>query len=332
MVRTHDNTPDAFDGPWKEALRLYFLEALELLVPALHARIDCGQPFDFLDRELQQLQPEGQGGQGVVDILVRVSLVAGGERFVLIHAEVQADPDARIPERMFRYRYRAFDRFAVPIESILILADTQRSFRPDHFEQQGIVSGLRLEFLPVKLLDFEERWTQLEQSHNPFALFLMAHLKTKRTQPGEQRLHWRIWLVRRLYDQGYPREQVIDLFRLVDWLLRLPPELKQEFKTSLRRIEEERNMKYVSSIEEMGREEGLKEGLEKGRQQGAREAALAALVEILETRFGSVPDGVLQTLQNPLGSATLKELIRTAVMTDSMDSFARTLSELDQAS
>jgi len=322
MPHPPDEIQDAFDGPWKEALRLFFPDAIGLLAPELFARIDWSRPIDFLDKELAQLQPEGPGGENVVDLLARVSDVSGAVGFVLIHAEVQADPDGRIPERMFRYRYRAFDLFGLPIESVLILADTHPRFRPDHFEQSGIVSRLRLDFLPVKLLDFEARWAELEASPNPFALFVMAHLKATRTRPDPERLYWKTWLVRQLYDRGYSREQVLELFWLVDWLLRLPPELKQSFRAELGRIEEERQMKYVTSIEEMGREEGLQQGL----QQGAEKAALDALLEILDARFGPVGPDISKAVGRIHDLTVLRTLIRAAAVTDSLDSFARVLS------
>ncbi|PNK09021.1 hypothetical protein CEP12_06605, partial [Cylindrospermopsis raciborskii S14] len=33
----------------------------------------------------------------------------------------------------------------------------------------------------VKLLSYEAKWSELEESNNPFAIIVMAHLKTKAT-------------------------------------------------------------------------------------------------------------------------------------------------------
>lgn len=45
-----------------------------------------------------------------------------------------------------------------------------------------------LDFPIVKLLDFEERWDELETDTNPFSMVVMAQLQTQRTQqpPIEQ--------------------------------------------------------------------------------------------------------------------------------------------------
>jgi hypothetical protein len=40
-----------YDSPWKEALERFFPEFLALLFPAIHARIDCRVPPEFLDKD-----------------------------------------------------------------------------------------------------------------------------------------------------------------------------------------------------------------------------------------------------------------------------------------
>jgi len=45
---------------------------------------------------------------------------------------------------------------------------------------------MRLEFPILKLSDYESRWDELENSTNPFAVMVMAHLKT-REQNGNGR-------------------------------------------------------------------------------------------------------------------------------------------------
>ncbi|MBA4466318.1 hypothetical protein FHK98_12570, partial [Cylindrospermopsis raciborskii CS-506_A] len=52
----------------------------------------------------------------------------------------------------------------------------------------------------VKLLSYEEKWSELEESNNPFAIVVMAHLKTKATKgKPEEREKWKWILIRGLY-------------------------------------------------------------------------------------------------------------------------------------
>ena len=61
-----------------------------------------------------------------------------------------------------------------------------------------------LVFPSVKLLDYRSQWSSLERSHNPFAVVVMAHLKSQETRnnPTERQM-WKLRLTRRLYQLGY---------------------------------------------------------------------------------------------------------------------------------
>ena len=70
------------------------------------------------------------------------------------------------------------------------------------------------------------------------------------------RRRWKVELVRRLYDQGRDRRYVIDLFRFIDWIMRLPDGLDKGLWEEISRIEEERSMPYVTSTDVASRVEG----------------------------------------------------------------------------
>ena len=85
-------------------------------------------------------------------------------------------------------------------------------------------------------------------------------------------------LVRLLYERGYTREHVLELFRVLDWMLRLPEDLEHEFKRELITFEEQAKMPYVTGIERLSRQEGRKEG----RQQGEARVFL----RLITLKFG----------------------------------------------
>jgi len=171
-----------FDEGWKYAIRAFLPECLLLLFPSLHAQIDWTRPVEFLSTELHRLAP-AQLRKGVrsVDVLVRVYFRDGVPRAVLLHIEIQAQHDANFPLRMFVYHYRIFDANDYPeLISLAILADDDPNWRPSVFERRLEGCNLRFEFPTVKLLDFDE--AQLEQSPNPFALVVLAHLRALKTR------------------------------------------------------------------------------------------------------------------------------------------------------
>jgi hypothetical protein len=143
-----------------------------------------------------------------------------------------------------------------------------------------------LSFPIVKLKDYNDRWSDLEANDNVFAIVVMAHLKTRATRRDpESRLKWKMRLIRRLYEGGYERQDVLELLRFIDWLLRLPPELERQIKDELTELETERKMRYVTSFERMGREEGFLQG----------EASLLRL--LLNRRFRLLPEWVERRLE-----------------------------------
>jgi len=106
---------------------------------------------------------------------------------------------------------------------------------------------------------------------------------------------------------------IVSLFRFIDWPLALPDELDQQIQQTIRGLEEERAMPYVTSIERMGREQGLVEGREEGRTVGREEGKRAAVQHIVARRYGQEPEP-LATRITLAEKATLDDLIDRAII------------------
>lgn len=72
-----------YDSPWKEVIEAYFPQFLEFFFPLAYAAIDWTQPYEFLDTELQQLEPDAEIGKCLVDKVAKVWLLDGEEVWVL---------------------------------------------------------------------------------------------------------------------------------------------------------------------------------------------------------------------------------------------------------
>jgi uncharacterized protein Smg (DUF494 family) len=76
---------------------------------------------------------------------------------------------------------------------------------------------------------------------NPFAIIVMAHLKTKATKEDfRSRKDWKFQLTRRLFEEGFDRQDIMELFLFLDWLMELPRGLKQEFRDELALYQQEK--------------------------------------------------------------------------------------------
>jgi len=82
--------------------------------------------------------------------------------------------------------------------------------------------------------------------------------------------------------------------------MRLPEDLENELWHDIEKIEGERKVKYVTSVERLaikrGIEQGLEQGMEKGLQKGRAEGSAAVLARQLNRRFGPLPTTVTERL------------------------------------
>ncbi len=153
---------------------------------------------------------------------------------------------------------------------------------------------------------WREREAELASSVNPFAVVVQAHLAAQATREASKSgSQAKIRLIRSLYVRGYEQAQVLELLRLIDWLVALPTEQEQLVERELERMEEEQKMPYVTSWERMGQAKGLLDGL-----------AVA-----LELKFGAAGVALLPDLQQIADPEILRrvgERIKTASSVDEL--------------
>ena len=318
--------PIDYDGAWKETLERYLRPFLELCFPLAAAGIDWAVAIEFLDQELQQVVRDADLGKQRTDKLVKVRRRDGGEEWVLIHVEVQAQPDPDLALRMYRYHHRIADRYGRTVVSLVVLADADPQWRPGAYAEALWGCRLRFEYPTCKLLDLEREPGGLDASDNPVAVVIAAHLAAQATAGDPAARHDFKWaLTRRLHERGYGWQDILELFRLLDWLLVLPEELEVAFRRKLTEYEEKKNMPHITSIERLSRQEGRQEGRVEGRVEGQMEALRTATLEFLEARFGDVPYELREELQTLTDETVLKRLPRLAAVATGLDDFHRQL-------
>ena len=147
---------------------------------------------------------------------------------------------------------------------------------------------VKFRFPIVKLLDLSQDWQALAESDNPFATVVMAHLKASQTRNDRsERLRWKLSLTRELYQKGYQRQDILNLFDFIDWVMSLPESLETEFWQGVYQLEEETKMPYLTSVERRGIEKGRQEGRQEGKQEGL-EREVNLVLRLLNRRLGQV--------------------------------------------
>ena len=258
-----------------------FTRIFGLLLPLAYQAIDWTQPHTFLDQELAQIVRDSELGKRRIDRLVQVTTLTSEIEWVYIHIEVQSQVDSDFTERLFTYNYRLYDRYHRPVATLAVLADERLNWRPGGFSYNLFGSQMSLQFASVKILDYAPQLEELLENPNPFALVTAAHLLTQRTRKDVQARYAAKWrLAKLLYERDWGKQQIIDLFSIIDWLMTLPPELEKQLWTSISKLERNIKMPYVTSVERIGIEQGIEQG------------EMMLLRRMLAKRFGDLPEAI----------------------------------------
>ncbi len=293
--------------------------------------IDWSRGFEFLDQELQKIAVKGKLGKRLADKLVKIWLLDGQEIWVLIHVEIQGRRERGFARQMFVYHYRIFDSYSQRVISLAVLTDDDTRWRPHQFRYELFGTSIELNFRAVKLLDYATDWKALEDDPNPFAIVVMAHLKSLQTRRDIlQRFNWKWSIAKQLLQRGYDQETVRQLFRFIDWVLTLPEELEQKLDHKLEHFRKERKMEYISGFERRAvakaeakaEQKGLQKGLQKGIKEGRQEQGTAMALRLLNRRVGEIKP----TLVKRIASLPLAKL---EALTDALLDFS-TVNDLNQ--
>jgi len=160
------------------ALDIYFEAFMAFCFSEIHGDINWSRNYESLDTELQEVVRDAETGRRLADKLVKVWLNDGKEVVVLVHVEIQSQVQSDFAKRMYIYNHRLFDRYDQEVISLAVLGDEQAAWRPTNYGYTRWGFESSLQFPMVKLLDYQQRWSELEQSSNPFAVVIMAHLST----------------------------------------------------------------------------------------------------------------------------------------------------------
>jgi len=283
----------------------------------LHNQIDWNKQPRLRDKELASIALGGKPSSMVADKLIEVSLLDGGEHWVLVHIEVQAQRDASMGRRVLDYNYGIFKHYGRPVASLIVLADDAPAWHPRAFHTDVLGTVMGISFPTAKLLDYAGRSSELLASHNPFALVTLAHLRTQETRHDAAQLYAAKWqLTKLLFQHDWDKERILVLFNVIDWMMALPRALQQRYKRNLLKLEKELKMNWIGPTQQLfieeglqiglkqGLEKGLEKGLEQGLERGRKEGAVALLERQLTRRFGPLP----KTVQRKLAKASMVEL------------------------
>jgi hypothetical protein len=270
------------DRLFKELLKTFFLDFLDLFAPEMAALIDA-ESVEFLDKEV--FADAVTGDRYEADLVVKVRL-RGETAYVIFHIEHQAQHEADFVERMFWYFALFHHRHRTPVYPIAILSyATPRAEQPNvHRVAFPNREVLRFEYHAIQLNRLN--WRDFVRRENPVAAALMAK---------EERPRVKLECLRLLATLKLDRARMSFISAFVDTYLKLSPTEEAKFETELAELvpqEKEEVMELTTSWMERGIEKGLQQGLQQGLERGFEqglEHERTSMLRLLRRKIGTLP-------------------------------------------
>jgi hypothetical protein len=294
------------DPLFKRLLQRFFVDFLRLVAPDVAARLGPFEPV-FLDKEFSF--PDLPGSR-VVDLLARIPLSggAGGEgRALLVHVEIEARARRGMGERLREYHRWIQSRHSGQILSVVVYLRGGRGGVREETAREDLAGpglpGFRYLFFGLEKCLAADYLSRPE----PLAWALAALMNP--APHGRARLKFDCLL--RVSGAALDDERRGQLANCIESYVQLSPEEVKEF-ASLGNLKDRRTQIVSTS---------LFTWTDRVEIEGEKKGMRRILLDLLQARFGSVPDEVRQRVEKIRSEDRLSRLA-TKVLT------ARSLKEM----
>ncbi|ERJ59340.1 RpnC/YadD family protein [Sphingobacterium paucimobilis] len=261
-----------FEDNFPDFLRFMYIEAEDIF--------DLDRGLTFMDKELLEIIPdrERKKGKRVADLLVKVFLKDGREKWILVHTEIEGGSDDRFSHRIFEYHYRILDRYRVPVETIVVFTGSRSQRRSDEYKYSVFRTSFEFRYLSYQIFDHQE--SELLAMNNIFAYIVLACQKAldENKLPEEELAEERSTIARALIETNkYSKDRIMSfLVFLKSFLFIRDKDLNSNFDQYIYQVTGGTiQMGVIETIKRQEREKGI----EKGKADGEREKAIAIALE-----------------------------------------------------
>ncbi|MGH9833789.1 MAG: Rpn family recombination-promoting nuclease/putative transposase [Blastocatellia bacterium] len=243
------------DQLFKQLLRTFFLEFIELFLPAVREYLEP-DPIDFLDKEIFTDVTAGERHEA--DLVVK-GRFKGQDSFFLIHVEPESSRRRKrgaFGRRMFHYFARLTEDHDLPVYPIALLSyDKPRNLELDVY---------RVEFPDKVVLEFHftviqlnrMKWRDFLRHDNPVASALMVKMGVAEHERVQVKKECLRMIARLKLDPA--KTQLLSGF--VDIYLELTAQEERQFQAAIKELpqkEREETMEIVTSWMRQGLQQGL---------------------------------------------------------------------------
>lgn len=273
------------DQLFKELLRIFFAEFLELFFPDVARQLDLKRAT-FINTENFKDFPEGGALRSDVAAEVPTRMPdEGTPAIVHILIEVEGQRSRWFPGRMWEYYATWRLRRHQPVFPIVVYLSpgtggiVEEEYRESLFGRQLLI----FRYAAVGLPDL--RADDYRESANPLSVALSATMRPSSAGRLGQKFDALLRIARSQLEEG----QKLVLATIVESYLKLSPKEEAEFRQALIREEGTEVGTFVSIYEERGIEIGLQRGIQEGLLQGQQNY----LLKMLRNKFGELSESIV---------------------------------------
>lgn len=285
----------AHDQLFKELIRAFFREFLELFYPDVASRLDYSR-VTFLDREVFTDVPEGKSREP--DVVVEAYTLDGNPEVFAFHIEVQRRRESEVAHRMWEYYSLLRLRLKLPVFPVIVYLKPGAGGLTREVYNEGLFGRetVRFEYDVVGLPDLAA--DEYVENPNPLAPALASLMSAG----DADRVGRKFKSLSRILTSGTDEARKSLLAYTVDHYLKLSPTEDRELQELMDRptlLEGEE----MIDVKELYRADAKRE----------------MLLEMLEAKFGSVPEWVSESLDDIDDPNELRTLVRRVLTATSIE-------------
>ena len=117
-----------------------------------------------------------------------------------------------------------------------------------------------------------------------FAVIILAQLIVQENAEPEIKLRKKVDLTLHLYNKGWDKNDILNIYKFIDWIIVLPEEFELQYQIAIEEFEEDNNMAYITTAERVGMQRGIEIGRQEGEQISCRKVAKKMMQEGLDIK------------------------------------------------
>jgi len=224
--------PKQNDELLKGAFEENFADFLRFLYPDADHIFDFSKSIQFMDKELLAIVPdrERKKGKRVADLLAKVFLKDGTEKYILLNTEIEGGRDAEFAKRVYQYNYRIWDRYDISVATIAVYTGNRNQPKPCEYSLEVLDTSIRFQYRTYHIFDHSE--DELLAMNNIFAFIVLACQKAllEGKVPDEELGDDRLSMAKTLFGHNYDKDRITNfLIFLKNFLYINNPKINSKF-------------------------------------------------------------------------------------------------------